>query len=295
MLSIIITIYNYNLFPLVKELVKQCDECNIKYEILAQDDASKSPFNIENRKINTLPNCQFNELEINVGLRENKNLLAQKAQYPYLLILDGDCILPSSNFIKKYIENIEDNDGVHGGRIHAEKAPSPQQSLRWKYGKFMEDQSVENRMKNPYRLFLFNNTLIKKETFDKIKFDNTLKKYGHDDTLFSFELKKLNAKIKHINNPVVHDDIDTNIVFFNKMKGSLENLYYLYTHNKIEKNHSKLILLVEQIQKLHLQKPIIFIYNSVNKFLEKNLTGNHPKLFFFNVFRLGYFLNLYKD
>ena len=74
MLSILITIYNYNLYPLVTELYKQCNSCNIDFEILTQDDASKSDLNVENERINSLPNCSFFVLEKNVGYRENKNL-----------------------------------------------------------------------------------------------------------------------------------------------------------------------------------------------------------------------------
>ncbi len=292
MLSILITIYNYNLYPLVEELYNQCISCNIDFEILTQDDASKSVLNIENAKINLLPNCSFFVLEDNVGYRENKNVLAKKAKFPLLLILDGDCKIDNPNFIKNYLVSIENFDGVYGGRVHPEKPFSPEQTLRWKYGKFMEDQSVAQRNNSPYRSFLFNNTLIRKEVFNQVKFDNTFKKYGHDDTLFSFELKKLNAKLKHIENPVIHDDIDSNIVFYNKTKHSLENLFFLYKTNKIDTNHSKMITLFEKLNRFYLVKPISFFYSLLNSLIEKNLTGNNPKLFWFNVFRLGYFCKL---
>ena len=292
MLSILITIYNYNLYPLVQELHKQCLSCNIEFEILTQDDASNSIYNTENEKINSLSNCSFFVLEKNVGYRENKNILAQKSKFDLLLILDGDCKIENPNFIKDYLENIEGFDGVYGGRVHPEKPFSPEQTLRWKYGKFMEDQSVSSRMQNTYRSFLFNNTLIRKEVFNQIKFDSSFKKYGHDDTLFSYELKKLNAKLKHIENPVIHDDIDTNIVFYNKMKGSLENLYFLYSNKLIESYHSKMITLFEKLKTFYLVKPISLIYLILNPIIEKNLTGNNPKLFCFNVFRLGYFCKL---
>lgn len=292
MLSILITIYNYNLYPLVQELRKQCNSCNIDFEILTQDDASNSVLNVENEKINSLPNCSFFVLEKNVGYRENKNILVQKSKYDLLLILDGDCKIENPNFIKDYLESIEGFDGVYGGRIHPEKPFSPEQTLRWKYGKFMEDQSVSSRMQNIYRSFLFNNTLIRKEVFNQIKFDSSFKKYGHDDTLFSYELKKLKTKLKHIENPVIHDDIDTNIIFYNKMKGSLENLYFLYSNKLIENNHSKMITLFEKLKTFYLVKPISLIYRILNPIIEKNLTGNNPKLFWFNVFRLGYFCKL---
>lgn len=292
MLSILITIYNYNLYPLVQELHKQCETCNIEYEILTQDDASNSIHNLENEKINNLTNCRFFVLPENVGYRENKNILVQKSKHDLLLILDGDCRITNSNFIKDYLNSLSNFDAVYGGRIHPEKAPSPQQLLRWKYGKFMEDQTVENRLKNPYRSFLFNNTLIRKATFNTIKFDSSFKKYGHDDTLFSFELKKISAKLHHINNPVIHDDIDTNIVFYNKMKGSLENLHYLYTNKMIAKDHSKMISFVAKLKRFYLTQPISMVYSILKKPTAQNLTGNNPSLFVFNTYRLGYFCKL---
>ena len=55
MLSILIPTYNYNVYPLVTELKKQIDELAIEYEILVQDDSSKSSENIkQNSKIKKL-------------------------------------------------------------------------------------------------------------------------------------------------------------------------------------------------------------------------------------------------
>ena len=208
------------------------------------------------------------------------------------MILDGDCKINTSNFIKNYIDNFTSYDAIYGGRIHPEKAPSSNQLLRWKYGKLMEEQTIDKRLQKPYRTFLFNNTFIKKEIFNAIKFDSSFKKYGHDDTLFSFELKKINASITHIDNPVIHDDIDSNIVFYTKMKGSLENLYYLYSNKMIATDHSKMITFVEQLKKIHTTKIIAFIYSTFEKPIENNLISRNPKLFVFNIFRLGYFCTL---
>lgn len=292
MLSILITIYNYNLYSVVEELHKQCLDCNIPFEIITQDDASQSPFNEFNEKINKLSNCSFISLEQNVGLRQNKNLLASRAKYEYLLIIDGDCKIISSNYIKNYLENIKDNDGIYGGRIHPDEAPSDQQRLRWKYGKFMEDQIVKKRLENPYRSFLFNNTLIKKSIFEKVKFDNEFNTYGHDDTLFSFELKKINANLFHINNPIMHNDLDTNEIFYNKMKSSLKNLFLIYKNEKIEFEHSKMILLFEFLKRIRMNYLIQFIYQFFRKSIERNLIGKNPKLVVFNFFRLGYFCSI---
>jgi hypothetical protein len=40
MLSILIPIYNFNAVPLVKELQKQCMECDLEFEIICDDDCS---------------------------------------------------------------------------------------------------------------------------------------------------------------------------------------------------------------------------------------------------------------
>jgi hypothetical protein len=293
MLSVLITIYNYNLLPLVEDIHQQCLDLGITFEILTQDDASNSIHNLENEKINLLSNCSYVSLEKNVGYRENKNILVSQSKYENLLILDGDCILPFPNFIKNYVEQISDYEVVYGGRIHAEKAPSKQQLLRWKYGKFMEDQTVDQRNENVYRATLFNNTLIKKTVFNRIKFDSSFKKYGHDDTLFSFELQKMKAKIKHIHNPVQHNDIDTNAVYVEKTKNSLDNLYQLYKKQLITKEYSKMVNLVSKLHTFKMTYLLAVLYSVFGKFIESQLKGNYPSLVVFNVFRLAYFSKIY--
>jgi len=277
----------------VEDIHQQCLDLGITFEILTQDDASNSIHNLENEKINLLSNCSYVSLGKNVGYRENKNILVSQSKYENLLILDGDCVLPFPNFIKNYVEQISDYEVVYGGRIHAEKAPSKQQLLRWKYGKFMEDQTVNQRNKNVYRATLFNNTLIKKSVFNQIKFDSSFKKYGNDDTLFSFELQKLNTKIKHIHNPVQHDDIDLNAVYVEKTKNSLDNLYQLYQKQLITKDYSKMVNLVSRLHSFKTTYLLAIFYTIFGKLLENQLKGNNPSLFVFNVFRLSYFSKIF--
>jgi hypothetical protein len=293
MLSILITIYNYNLLPLVEEIHRECMEVGIVFEILTQDDASNSIHNIKNREINKLTNCSYCSMEENVGYRENKNILVSKSNYDNLLILDGDCKLPHANFIKNYKDEMGDYEVIYGGRIHAQNPPSAKQLLRWKYGKFMEDQTVAQRKKNPYGATLFNNTLIKKEIFNLIKFDSSFKKYGNDDTLFSFELQKQNVQIKHIYNPVQHDDIDTNVIYLEKTKHSLENLKILYQKEFIAQDYSKMLRLTSKLHRFKLTYPLSMFYTIFGQLVENNLKGNNPSLFVFNVFRLSFFSKLY--
>lgn len=292
MLSILIPIYNYNVYPLVLKLHKQCLECEIEFEILCQDDASGSDLNIENEKINLLSNSSFKTLNKNIAHRQNRNSLAKIAQYENLLFIDGDSIIIRSNYISSYISWLNDFDIIYGGRLHPTLCPSNHQKLRWKYGKFIEDKTVEKRNSAPFQSLLFNNTVIKKVSFDKVKFDSHLTKYGHDDTQLSYQLDLLNLKLKHLDNPVEHGDIDSNKTYIAKSKSSLENLILLFEEGKINKDFSRLISLLLVLNKFKMTLLISIVYKKIEGFLIQNLEGNNPNLFVFNLFRIGYLCNL---
>lgn len=292
MLSILVPIYNYNVFPLVVALHKQCTDCGIVFEILCQDDASNSRLNALNEQVNELSNCSFVSLNENLAHRANRNSLATQAQFEYLLFIDGDSIIIHDNFIKKYINNLQDFDVVYGGRLHPEKCPSNNQKLRWKYGKFIEDKSAANRNKKHYQTLLFNNTVIKKVLFNQVKFDTISKKYGHDDTQLSYQLSLLKSKVNHIENPVEHGDIDTNLVYLNKTKASLENLIALYEEEKIDIEFVKLIQLYHFLKRTRITYIISKIHSIFDKYLLQNLTKKNPNLFLFNWFRVGYLCSI---
>jgi len=292
MLSILIPVYNYNAFPLILELHKQCTDCGINFEILSQDDASQSSLNVFNENVNALSNCSFITLKENLAHRENRNSLAEKAKFDYFLFIDGDSIIIHDNYIKKYIHNLADFDVIYGGRLHPEKCPSDNQKLRWKYGRFIEDKSAANRKKKSYQSLLFNNTIIKKDCFNKVKFDKNIKKYGHDDTQFSYQLSLLKSKVNHIENPIEHGDIDTNLDYLNKTKESLENLITLYKEEKIDIDFIKLIQLYHFLKRTKSPFIISKLYSIIEKSLFKNLTGDNPNLLVFNMFRVGYLCTL---
>ena len=67
MISILIPTYNYNVFPLVENLQKQCEVAAVAYEIIVLDDASTDKRSLEeNSKINLLKQCSFQILDKNI-------------------------------------------------------------------------------------------------------------------------------------------------------------------------------------------------------------------------------------
>jgi hypothetical protein len=164
------------------------------------------------------------------------------------------------------------------------------------YGKFREDLKVVRRNKNPYKCVLFNNTMVKKDLFDKIGFEKKITQYGHEDTVFAYNLSKIKASILHIDNPVLHNDVDLNSVFLSKTHKSIENLNLIYKTNLIEPNFVTFLKVYNKLKKIKLNYLFALIYKLFKGFFTYNLTSKHPSLYVFELFRLSYFchINLYK-
>ncbi|HSZ25806.1 MAG TPA: glycosyltransferase family 2 protein [Cytophagaceae bacterium] len=228
MLSICIPIYNTSVVLLVTELYKQCEAESIDFEIICIDDASYTFCKEENKTIQHFPFLKYTELTKNVGRSAIRNLLAEAAQYEYLLFLDGDVSVPDSSFIKKYIAAIHAGSVVaEGGRIYKRITFQADTNLHFHYGCKREVIPTTQKKLNPYRSFVTGNFLIQKKIFDRIKFDSSLKEYGHEDTLFGLELKKNNVPIVYIDNPVVHVGLEKNNVFIQKQFTAVKNLSML--------------------------------------------------------------------
>ena len=90
MISILIPTYNYVVVELVNSLKKLSSVHKIKSEIIVSDDGSDSHIVSQNQIINSFDNCTYLNHTRNVGLSENRNILANKAKYDNLLYIDGD-------------------------------------------------------------------------------------------------------------------------------------------------------------------------------------------------------------
>ncbi|WP_264536780.1 glycosyltransferase family 2 protein [Flavobacterium sp. N1736] len=292
MLSILIPVYNYNVFTLVETLYKQCLKSNITFEIICLDDASGN-FLPENQKINEFKNSKYSILEKNIGRSAIRNLLAQKATYENLLFLDADTIPVTDNFISNYISQInQDSKIVYGGILYESSKPSKEKLLRWIYGQKRESLNVSDRNKNPYLSFLTLNFLIKKSLFSKVNFNENIPNLRHEDTLFSFELMQNKIEIIHIENPVYHLGIENSDVFLRKSEESVVALKNLVDSKLISSEYVKLPHYFEIIKKYHFQAIIAFGFRILKPLFLRRLLGKKPSLFIFDLYRLGYYCTL---
>lgn len=272
---------------------EQCESENIVYEILVFDDASQDKKIVgENSKINSLKDCCFEILEANIGRSKIRNLLAEKAKYNWLLFLDADTFPSSSEFIKKYLSAFSKDTSIIFGGIDYPKNNSENFSLRHKYGCERESLSLAERLKNPYRSFITMGFAIKKEIFRKIKFNEKLAGYGYEDSVFAYELQKNNISLLHIDNPVVHLNLETNEDFIKKSQLALKNLLNFHKNSSIDKDTVKILKTYLKLKKWNFLFAVRVFFNVFKKPILKNLNSPNPSLFLFDLYRLGYLSSL---
>ncbi|MCF6279187.1 MAG: glycosyltransferase family 2 protein [Flavobacteriaceae bacterium] len=285
-LSILIPIYNFDVKNLVNDLHQQCELLDIDFEIILADDCSKSEFHLVNKELVSLSNVTYERLKENVGRSKIRNYLLQKAIYKNCLILDCDVAIVSSDYIEKYLGAIEDNCVIVGGHIYQKNPPKDTSLiLHWKYGTQVECKPLSERLKKPYDSFMTNSFLIQKETFKKVKFDESIIRYGHEDTVFGIELKLKKIAIKHIDNPVLHLGIKSAQDFLKGEKESIVNLVRLSnkrtTRGEIIKKSKLLSSENKKIFKAYYYLTFFYYKNR----LDKMLLSENPSLRLFTLWK----------
>ena len=293
MLSILVPVYNYNVYPLVVELQKQCIECGINFEIIVIDDAS-TQHKSENNSIQFLTNCSFIELAQNIGISKIRNLIASKAKYDWLLFMDSDNFPAAPDFISKYINKVFSTEKkvFFGGVKYLKEKPESEKLLRWKFGHKREAIALSERIKNPYKTAFVFNFLIVKSVFESVLFDEEITKYGYEDFVFIYTLKNKNIEIQHIENPAYHLNSETSTLFLSKTKTALEMLQYISKTNKLANCETKITEIYKAFSYLKLQFLISKLFQVTQLKLENNLTSNNPSLLAFDCYKIGYFCNL---
>ena len=286
MISILIPCFDYNAYPLVSVLEKQALMLKIDFEIICIDDGSFSSKNDINQKINLLTNSKFIESKKNIGRINNRLLLAEKSQYEWLIFLDVDTLPNEDDFLENYIDQLNKGTFIIGGCIY-KKPENENFSLRYKFGKFREEIKSDIRNKNPYKYISSCNFMCKRDVLiDVLASINTIS-YGND-YIFGSLIKKKEIDIKHIDNPVLIDNIDENQIFIKKTHHALDNLISSY-NKKIIKKHSISILKAYIILDTLLMKNIfVKITDLFKNLLNRNLYSKDPNLFLFDLYRLNY-------
>lgn len=273
--SILIPVYNLHVEALVLSLLEQAKESKQEFEILCIDDCSELSISYINQKLNLLEHVTYKVLPSNIGRAAIRNLLFNEAKYEHCIIMDCDVAIENKNFIQNYLDAFHENSILVGGHYYAKSKPSNKKEfLHWLYGSKIESRGLLERSKNPYQSFMSSNFACTKTIFERIRFNENLLDYGHEDSIFGIDAKRLGINIKHIDNPVLHLGLDEVDSFLAKQRKAVSNLKYLLKdprYSQVLKKESKLVK----------WSRVGWMYCLVKLFekpIHKNLHGTNPSL-----------------
>ena len=292
-ISVLIPNYDWDVTELIKEIHRQLTDAQIPFEILCFDDSKKSEFHKGNDNLNQLTNVTYRVNESSFSRAKNRNELGNSAKYNYLLFLDGDAGLEENHhFIENYLKHVNDQVIICGGTAYHSSIPSDSSfQLRYAYGKSREELPTSIREKDPWAGFSAFNFLIPRKIFLKIKFNEALSEYGHEDTLFGNDLKYNCVPILHINNPALHLGLDSSSVFLEKTRKGVTNLRGMIDAGLVDED-LKLYAWYSRARKTLLTPVLGQLYNKLHKRWEKQLCGPNPSLKLFDLYKLAYLCSL---
>lgn len=293
-LSVLIPNYNNVCLPLVRQLQPLLESATISYEIIVADDGSTDMQTIEtNRLIADLTNCQYLIRPENVGRAVIRNILAQTAQYAFLLYVDSDLTVISEHFIRRYVDYLNENTTVIDGGVSIQGEQLQNltgKNLRYLYEKAEEENHAANRRQaSPYQHLRTTNLLIRRDLMLQYPFDERFRHYGYEDVLLGKVLHQHHVPIMHINNPIGICSFDSNPEFVAKTEEGLRTLHQFRCDLR---GYSRLLTLVSGIH-IPLILTLIRLWHRLFGAIERrNLCGSRPSLFVYKLYRLGYFLSL---
>lgn len=288
MLSILIPTYNYDITVLVQNIHKQLINAKIDFEIICLDDLSDEKISNVNLAINKFPYTTYQLSSTNNGIAITRQLLCNKANYDWILLIDADTELRDDNFITNYLSKMNSGfEVIFGGFAYKNIKPHKDFLLRWKYGKQCEALSAAKRNANPYKITIAANLLVKKETYKSFNLDTIGKLYAMD-YYFGAKLKQNKIAVLHIDNQIYHLGIEKSSKYLRKKELAAKTLLKLYIGNHIKQHSNSLLSTYILLKNLRLNYVCAISYKLLNHVLKKNLLGKYPSVMLLQLYKVLY-------
>lgn len=286
-LSILIPTFNFDCRILVKDLLRQLPEDG---EIIVADDCSTEPWmkNVMN-DIANYGHCRTLLSEKNLGRAGIRNKLADFALGEWLIFIDCDAKVANDNFIKNYTNAANGYDVICGGTGNFAECPSEECLLRYKYETQAEKAlTLKKRVSQPYSQFTTFNFMARKSVFQKVRFDEGIHGYGHEDTAFGLQLQEHKLRVNHIDNKLIHTGLEPSPVYLKKTESALHSLSLLPEEIR---SGTRLGELHKRLASFHLDYFAALFHRMAGEILKSSLCGRHPSLILFALYKLCFYCN----
>jgi glycosyltransferase involved in cell wall biosynthesis len=293
-ISILIPVNDFDIVALVHSMRDGMKEVKEFIEILIGDDGSSEEYR---KKYQSLAgnNVKVISAEKNIGRAAIRNRLITEAKGDFILFIDADTMTrgTAETYLNKWLGYLNSARVLCGGILYTDSPPGdPDKFLRWKYGRKKEQQKASERNNHAHASFSTFNVLIDKSIFSKFRFYEELKQYGHEDTLFSYQLNKAGINVFHIDNGLVHEGLETNKEFLTKTKSSIENLSKLYdnvTDKKTFSSSVNLLRLFWWLKVFHLTRIFAGFFIRYREKMEIHLDSSKVSLTLFKLYKISMF------
>lgn len=286
-LSVLIPVHDQRVVELAAELCRQGWALGEPFEVRCLDDGSQENWKNENRALIGLEGCVYGEVGHNIGRAAIRNRLAEEARGEFLLFLDGDASVEDLRFLSEYLSSARPDGVVCGVKKHRAEPPSPAQRLHWLYGSRRESLPARERQQRPYHAFNSFSFLLPRELFLTVRLDESLRGYGHEDTLFGLELRARSIPVLHTDIGAWHEGIDQSLVFLQKNRAAVGNLLLLSARFPALESEVKLLRVYAWVRRLRLAAPLRWLYCRFQGRIEAKLLSSAPRLWVLDLYKLG--------
>lgn len=127
--------------------------------------------------------------------------------------------------------------------------------------------------------------MIPSAIFKQVRFDESIRSYGHEDTVFGYQLKSKGIKIIRINNPVLHASLETNDQYLKNQKSAIRNLRQLV--QQYPQLRTRLTRVVAFLNLGFLSGLCRNLFESFEKPIIKNLNSSNPSMLLLDFYKVG--------
>jgi glycosyltransferase involved in cell wall biosynthesis len=294
MISILIPVNDYDIVALVHSMKDGLSKVSEYCEIIIGDDGSTP----ENRsKYQSLEGDGVRVIvsEKNIGRAAIRNKLALEAIGDHILYIDADAMIrgTAEAYLLKWLPAINAAKVICGGVLYSETPPGdPDKILRWKYGRLREQKKASERNKHPHSTFSTFNVLMDKSVFSKIRFNEELRQYGHEDTLLGYQLRKAGINVLHIDNGLLHEGLESNREYLIKTRLGIENLSQLYdkvTDKPVFSKAVRMLSIYNKLSTLRLARILAGLFIRYREKMEIDLDSSKVSLLLFGFYKVSMF------
>jgi hypothetical protein len=141
------------------------------------------------------------------------------------------------------------------------------------------------------------NFVIKKEVLAENPFDTRLSQYGHEDTLFAYNLGSAGIKFFHIENHVEITDLELNETYLKKTEQGIFNLKKILEYTKYNPQLIDNVSLLKFYFRSKKNGSLLFFNIFMGLFfhrIHKKLQKGSTSLFLFDLYKLACFNKVMK-